>query len=118
VHWTVIQLQGFKALWKAQKLSDDDLQALESAIMRDPSGYPVMKGTDGLRKIRFAPQSRGKGKSGSLRIAYAQFPERRRIYLITMFSKNDEKNITAADRNAIRMTIRTLTAELRSGREP
>src|SRR5665213_2831955 len=51
----------FKNLWRSEKLRDEDLQALETLIMRNPSGPGIMKGTGGLRKIRFAPPSRGRG---------------------------------------------------------
>ena len=118
MHWTLIQLAGFRRLWQAEKLRDEDLQALEVAIMRDPGGAAVMKGTGGLRKIRFAPPSRGKGKSGSMRIGYAQFPQHRRIYLVTMFLKKDAENLTAADRHAIRAALTSLADALAKGRSP
>jgi hypothetical protein len=34
VRWTLIQLAGFQRLWQSQKLSDEDLRALASAIMQ------------------------------------------------------------------------------------
>jgi hypothetical protein len=110
--WTLIQLRGFTSLWKSERLSDDDLQGLESQIMRDPGAAPVMRGTGGLRKIRFAPPSRGTGKSGAMRVGYAQFPEHRRVYLITLFLKSDQENLSAAARNLIRSTLEELAAEL------
>lgn len=115
MRWTLIQLSGFKRLWDSQKLPDEDLQALEAAIMRNPAGPSVMKGTGGLRKIRFAPPSRGKGKSGSMRVGYAQFPEVGRIYLITLFLKKDTDNLSAADRAAIKKLLADLDAEIRKG---
>jgi len=33
VRWTLIQLAGFTRIWRSEKLSDEDLQALEAAIM-------------------------------------------------------------------------------------
>ena len=33
---------------------DKDLRRLELELLRDPSAYPVIKGTGGLRKIRFS----------------------------------------------------------------
>lgn len=115
MRWTLIQLAGFERLWRSQRLSDDDLQALEAAIMRDPGGPTVVKGTGGLRKIRFAPPSRGRGKSGSMRVGYPQFPEQSRIYLVTLFLKKDAENLSAADRNAIRSALTDLAAALRKG---
>ena len=77
-----------------------------------------MKGTGGMRKIRFAPPSRGKGKSGSMRVGFAQFPELRRIYLVTMFSKNQTDNLIAADQRAIRVALDALGEALRKGLNP
>jgi len=118
LRWTLIQLGGFKRLWQSEKLPDEDLQALEAAIMRDPSRPAVIKGTGGLRKIRFAPPSRGKGKSGSMRVGFAQFPEFGRIYLVTMFLKQDADNLSAADRQAIRWALSELADALRKGHDP
>ncbi|MFI5382076.1 MAG: addiction module toxin RelE [Tepidisphaerales bacterium] len=118
VRWTFIQLTGFRRLWQSEKLPDEDLQALETAIMRDPTAPAVMKGTGGLRKLRFAPPSRGKGKSGSMRVGFVQFPEFGRIYLVTLFLKKDTDNLSAADRQAIRSMLVALADAIRKGRNP
>ena len=118
VRWTLIQLAGFKRLWQSEKLLDEDLQALEAEIMSNPAGPRVMKGTGGLRKIRFAPPSRGKGKSGSMRVGFAQFPECRRIYLVTLFLKKDADNLSAADRHAIKSLLSDLAEAIRKGQNP
>src|SRR5262249_7676598 len=118
VRWTLIQLTGFKSLRRALKLSDEDLQVLETAIMRDPAAPAVMKGTGGLRKIRFSPRSSGKGKSGSLRVGYVQFPAVGRIYPVTLFEKKNTENLSVADRNAIRLVIVALSAAIQKGLNP
>ena len=114
----MIQLAGFRRLWQAEKLPDEDLQALEAAITRDPGGAAVLKGTGGLRKIRFAPPSRGRGKSGPMRVGFAQFAEFGRIYLVTMFLKKVAENLSAADRQAIRSALADLADALWKGRNP
>jgi hypothetical protein len=118
LRWTLIQLAGFQKLWSRERLGDEDLQALDGAIMRDPVGAAVMKGTGGLRKIRFAPPSRGKGKSGSMRVGFAQFPEFGRIYLVTLFLKKDSENLSAGDRKAIEAALDDLAMALRKGQNP
>jgi hypothetical protein len=118
VQWTLIQLAGFKRLWDSEKLRDEDLQALEMAIMRNPSAPAVMQGTGGLRKIRLAPPSRGKGKSGSMRIGFVQFPEYGRIYLVTLFLKKDAENLNGADRHAIKSMLSNLADAIRKGHHP
>ncbi|HZK79663.1 MAG TPA: hypothetical protein VFC46_01315 [Humisphaera sp.] len=118
MEWTLIQLAGFKNLWRSEKLRDEDLQALETLIMRNPSGPGIMKGTGGLRKIRFAPPSRGRGKSGSMRVGYAQFPEFSRIYLVTLFLKKNSDNLNAADRQAIKSVLDGLANAIKKGQNP
>lgn len=118
VRWTLIQLPGFRRLWQAQRLTDEDLQALESAIMRDPAAGAMMRGTGGLRKIRFAPISFAKGKSGSMRVGYAQFPQFQRIYFVTIFLKKDAENLSAADCKAIKSVLANLGEALRKGQNP
>ena len=76
-----IQLSAFSKNWKRLGLTDDDLRVLESAIQNGPTTPPVMKGTGGLRKIRFAPLSHGGGKSGGARACYAYFPDFALVYL-------------------------------------
>jgi hypothetical protein len=114
----LIQLASFRRRWQAERLPDEDLRALEMAIMRDPAGAAVMKGTGGLRKIRFAPSSRGKGKSGSMRVGFAQFPECGQIYLVSMFLKKDADNLTAGDCRNIRLILADLADSLRKGKNP
>jgi hypothetical protein len=60
----------FVAAWRQLRLTDDDLRELERQLMQSPAGGAVIQGTGGLRKMRFAPPSRGSGKRGGLRICY------------------------------------------------
>jgi hypothetical protein len=108
----------FNRRWRAEKLPDEDLQALEAAIMQDPSAHGVMRGTGGLRKIRFAPRFRGKGKSGSMRVGYAQFPEYELILLVTLFLKKNEDNLDAATCSGIKSVLSRIENDLRSGGQP
>ena len=118
MRWTLIQLQGFRSLWKSERLSDEDLQRLEAEVMLDPARPRVMRGTGGLRKARFAPPSRGKGKSGSMRVGYAQFPEHGRIYLVTLFLKKDQESLSDNTRNTIKVLLDRIAAALAKGEEP
>lgn len=116
--WTLVQLAPFVSRWGAERLADEDLQALESEIMENPAAGAVMGGTGGLRKIRFAPPSRGKGKSGSMRIGYAQFPEFATIFLITMFLKKDDANLSRGDQKVIKSWIEQIGRDLKRGEKP
>jgi hypothetical protein len=110
---SLIQLSAFASNWKRLKLTDDDLRALESAILADPGGPPVMKGTGGLRKIRFSPASSSGGKSGGARACYAYFPEFGLIYLCAVFPKSAKVNLTDAEAAAYKMLLQRFAHYLR-----
>lgn len=118
MRFSLIQLRPFERKWRAERLADEDLQALERTLLNSPQSGEVIKGTGGLRKLRFAPLSRGKGKSGSMRVCYTVYPEYGRVYLVTLFAKNAQANLAAAERNAIRGILDRIGRALRRGEEP
>ena len=99
---TLIQVATFVGKAKRLGLSDEDLQALERQIMENPEGGDVVAGTGGVRKIRFAPPSWNTGKSGATRVCYALFSVIETVYLLTIFGKNEQANLTAAEKAGIK----------------
>lgn len=73
--------------------------------MAHPKMHPVIEGTGGVRKIRFSPTARARGKSGSHRACYAYFEEFGIVLLITAYPKGKKDTISAAGRNAMRRMI-------------
>ncbi len=61
----------FDKQWRAMGLDDNDLQALQIELLKDPQIGSVIQGTGKLRKMRFAFPNRG--KSGSSRVLYVDF---------------------------------------------
>lgn len=106
-----IQLSGFAANWGRMKLSDEDLQRLETAISQAPAAPPVMRGSGGLRKLRFATSSGG--KRGGARVCYAYFPEFGLVYLCAVFGKNAKANLTAAECAEYRQILEAFRRYLR-----
>ena len=92
---TFIQMPVFESAWRRMRLSDVDLSALEAEIAKDPEAPPLMRGTGGVRKIRFAPPSWQRGKSGATRVCYAYFARFAQVYLFLIFSKDKKGNVTA-----------------------
>jgi len=90
------------------KLADSDLLALEALIARSPEALPVMRGTGGLRKIRFAPPSRHQGKSGATRVGFAYFRSKAAIIVVAIFSKNEASNFTAHQRAEIEKWLKAV----------
>jgi hypothetical protein len=98
---TFIHFNHFTAEWKRLGLTDDDLRSLEMLIMQLPTRGPVMQGTGGLRKIRFAPSRWRAGKSGALRIGYVFVEQYSTVGLVIVFAKNEKANLTMGERKRI-----------------
>lgn len=88
-----------------------------SRILKSAIGHPpdrVVAGTGGLRKMRFAPPSRRTGKSGAFRVIYGYFPQFAHVYLILIYGKNEQDNLTADEKSACRGLIAEIIALLKS----
>jgi hypothetical protein len=82
------------AFGNISNLDDEDLRALERQIMENPLAGKVMRNSGGVRKIRFAPPSRGSGKSGGYRVCYFYFPMQEIVYFVLVFPKSEQPNLT------------------------
>lgn len=84
-------------------LSDEEYAALQEAIMRNPEAGPVIPGSGGVRKLRWAAP--GRGKRGGYRIIYLVRHANGVIWLLTMYAKNVSENISAHVLRQIRKEI-------------
>lgn len=91
-------------------LDDNDLQALQTELLKDPQIGSVIQGTGKLRKMRFAFPNRG--KSGSSRVLYVDFVLAETIYLIFAYPKNEKDNLTDEERNNIKKMIAKIEQSL------
>ena len=74
-------------------LSDEEYAALQLALMRDPEAGPVIPGSGGVRKLRWA--AAGRGKRGGYRVIYYVRRANGVIWMLTMYPKNVAENISA-----------------------
>jgi hypothetical protein len=83
----------------AEYLDDDEYQAFQVDLIKNPERGDLIQGCHGLRKARIA--FAGRGKSGSGRVMYLFLPEPQVIFLFYMFRKSDAENIDKAQRNQL-----------------
>ena len=65
-----------------------------------------MPGTGGIRKARWGRQ--GTGKSGGVRVIYYFWISDDEIYLIHIYSKNEQADMNAADRRLAKRFVEEL----------
>ena len=96
------------ALKRLKKLgaSPDDIIAMENAIARAPETGVVIRGTNGLRKIRFGYG--GRGKSGGGRTVYYVMLDDEAVYLLVAYAKVDKEDLTADEKRLFRTLIEEL----------
>ena len=108
---TFVELPIFRARWKEMGLNDEDLKRLQEELLSDPKVGAVMRGTGGVRKMRFAFEQRG--KSGSVRVIYVDFEIYEKIFLITAYPKNEKDNLSDSERSEIKQMIQALENQLK-----
>lgn len=99
----------FDKLWVQLGLNDDDLMELENYLCEHPEAGPVIQGTGGLRKLRWAIKD--KGKSGGLRVVYVDFACYEKIYLISAYPKSVKDDLTDDECIEIKKLIKFLEQE-------
>lgn len=84
-------------------LTDADYAALQSALIADPEAGPVIPGSGGVRKLRWAAP--GRGKRGGYRVIYYVRRANGIIWMLTMYPKNVADSIPAHVLRQIREEI-------------
>ncbi|MFA6508314.1 MAG: type II toxin-antitoxin system RelE/ParE family toxin [Treponemataceae bacterium] len=87
-------------------MTEDDLRELQYFILEYPERAPVIQGTGGVRKIRWARES--KGKSGGLRTIYIDMHSSEHIYLVTVFGKDEKADLSPEEKKAIKAFVKGL----------
>jgi hypothetical protein len=86
----------------AREHADDVLANIENDLLQNPERDDLIQGTGGIRKSRAADPSRGKGKRSGLRYMYYYIEQDGQILLLMIFSKNEQDNLTAAQKRWLR----------------
>lgn len=86
-----------------EHLSDDEYAALQQALLADPEAGVVIRGSGGVRKLRWG--AGGRGKRGGLRIVYFLRTRQGQIWMLTLYPKNVSESIPAHVLRQIRNEI-------------
>jgi hypothetical protein len=86
-----------------QILTDDEREAFAVFIAQKPMAGSVVRGSGGVRKVRWA--QKGKGKSGGARVIYYNRLENGEIWLLTLYAKSDRSTIPSYELKLIKEVI-------------
>ncbi len=73
-------------------LTDDEYSRLQATLSETPDLGDIIKGSGGLRKIRWA--ARGHGKSGGVRVIYYWVTEESIVYMLSIYAKSVKDDLT------------------------
>jgi hypothetical protein len=101
-----IELDEFVDDWKSLGFDvEHDLMTLNVAIMLDPEAGDVIKGTGGLRKLRFASPKSNSGKRSEASVCYVYLKEHFTVLLVLAYPKNERVDLSADDKNGVAQYI-------------
>ncbi len=83
-------------------LDDSDYRRFQSILAANPEAGDVIRGSGGLRKIRWS--SRGRGKRGGIRIIYYLLQEGE-VYLLLAYPKNKQEDLTNDQLRVLRALV-------------
>lgn len=88
-------------------LSDEEYRGLQNVLLERPDAGAIIQRSGGVRKIRWA--AGGKGKSGGVRIIYYWVKADEQIFLLTLYGKGEQEDLSAAELKRIIKLIGELT---------
>ena len=104
---TVVETSEFQKQAKAL-FSSDEIETLKTFIAYNPTAGVVMRGTGGVRKLRWAMG--GRGKRGGARVIYYFHSAALPAFLVTVYAKSQRKDLTQADRNSFKQLVDILVS--------
>jgi hypothetical protein len=95
-----------------QNRLEETLRALQLELVENPTAGDVDAGTGGLRKVRMPDPLRGKGKRGGVRVHYLWVPSRKRVYLLYLYTKDEQDSLSNDQKKALKKVVDQITGEL------
>lgn len=84
-------------------LGDDETARLQAALMHRPDQGAIIRGSGGLRKLRWA--AKGHGKRGGVRLIYYWVTVEAQVYLLLAYPKNEKEDLTADEVKLLRRLV-------------
>jgi mRNA-degrading endonuclease RelE of RelBE toxin-antitoxin system len=111
----IIQLTQFSktvdSLLKKRQLLSEDFNIFQKELAENPEMGDVVAGTGGVRKARLKSSSHG--KSGGFRVCYYDIVSDNEIFLILIYAKNKQEDLTPAQKKSLKEIVTILRRTFR-----
>jgi mRNA-degrading endonuclease RelE of RelBE toxin-antitoxin system len=107
----MVTIAKYTSIYKksiAKLINADERYDLEQSIMDDPKAHPVIPGTGGIRKARFA--SHNKGKRGGSRLCYYYLEINYTVYFLKAYAKNEQIDLSPTDKKRLSALVIAIKA--------
>jgi mRNA-degrading endonuclease RelE of RelBE toxin-antitoxin system len=84
-------------------MPDEEYRELQSALVARPDAGAVIRGSGGLRKLRWGLQ--GRGKRGGVRIIYYWAVSSEQILMLLIYPKNEADDLTDEQVKILRQVV-------------
>ncbi len=78
-------------------------RALQAALVVNPDAGPVIRGSGGLRKLRWSVA--GRGKRGGARVIYYHHRPGETLLMLFVFAKNERSDLSSAQLSTLREIV-------------
>ena len=95
---TIVELPEFTRRIR-NLLGDDERNSLIDYLAAHPASGVIIRGTGGIRKLRWRRE--GTGKSGGVRVIYYYYNDNFPLFLLTIFGKSEKVNLSQSERNEL-----------------
>jgi hypothetical protein len=86
-----------------QLMDDEQYAALQAHLARQPDAGQLIRGSGGMRKVRWAGS--GRGKRGGLRVIYYWWVAKDRISMLLVYPKSEQDDLSAEQVKQLRKAL-------------
>ena len=104
MHVVILETHAFTARI-LELVSDDEYRLLQQDLVARPDAARLIRGTGGLRKVRWA--AKGRGKRGGACIVYYWHAPGDRLLMLLAYAKGEQDDLTPRQRAVLRKIVET-----------
>lgn len=87
-------------------MRDEHYRLLQLWLMANPEAGDVVRGSGGIRKLRW--RSDGRGKRGGMRITYYYVNAKSHIHLLTLYRKSEVSDLSSDEIKLLRKLVKQI----------